>query len=119
MAKNIEGYLKLQAPAGQATPGPPIGPALGQRGLNIPEFCKNFNDATKNLESGAPTPVIVTIYTDRSFVLTVKKPPVSYYLKKAVQLEKGGATPGRSVHGRITKKQCQKIAQEKDGGFEC
>ena len=111
--KSIEGYLKLQAPAGQATPGPPIGPALGQRGLNIAEFCKSFNDATKGTEPGAPTPVVVTIYADRSFELKVKKPPVSYYLKKAAGLDKGGATPGRSVHGRIKRQQCREIAEEK------
>jgi large subunit ribosomal protein L11 len=113
MAKKIAGYLKLEVPAGSATPSPPIGPALGQRGLNIMEFCKSFNAATQKMEKGMPIPVVVTIYVDKSFTYQMKSPPASYFLKKAANLEKGGATPGRVVAGAVTKAQCREIAKEK------
>ena len=96
MAKKITGYLKLQVPAGAANPSPPIGPALGQRGLNIMEFCKEFNAASQEMEKGAPIPVVLTIYADRSFTFEMKTPPVSHFLKKAAGLQKGGQTPGRA-----------------------
>jgi len=113
MAKKIEGYVKLQCPAGQATPAPPIGPALGQRGLNIMEFCKAFNAATQKMEKGMPVPVIITAYADRSFSLAIKTPPASYYLRKAAKLEKGSGTPGREPIGRVTKAQVKEIAEAK------
>ncbi len=113
MAKKIEGFLKLQAPAGQANPSPPIGPALGQRGINIMEFCKAFNAATKQMEAGAPVPVVITVYADRSFAFQVKTPPASYYLKKAAKLDKGGKTPGRESAGQVTLSQCREIAESK------
>jgi large subunit ribosomal protein L11 len=113
MAKKIEGYLKLQVPAGQASPSPPIGPALGQRGLNIMDFCKAFNDKTKSLEKGAPIPVVITAYKDRSFDFVTKLPPVSYYLKKAAKIKKGNSTPGRSLVGKVTIADVEKIAKEK------
>lgn len=113
MAKKIEGYVKLQCPAGQATPAPPIGPALGQRGLNIMEFCKAFNAATQKMEKGMPVPVIITVYADRSFSLQVKTPPASYYLLKAAKLEKGSGTSGRDPIGRVTKAQLREIAEAK------
>ena len=99
MAKKIEGYLKMQVPAGGASPSPPIGPALGQRGLNIMEFCKAFNAKTQEMEANMPIPTIVTIYEDKSFDFIIKTPPASYYLKKAAKLDKGGSTPGREVAG--------------------
>ena len=113
MAKKIEGYLKLQVPAGQASPSPPIGPALGQRGLNIMDFCKAFNDKTKDLEKGAPIPVIITAYKDRSFDFVTKLPPVSYYLKKAAKIKKGNSTPGRSLVGKVSMSDVEKIAKDK------
>ena len=113
MAKKINGYLKLQVPAGSATPSPPIGPALGQRGLNIMEFCKAFNAATQELEKGMPIPTIITIYTDKSFTFKTKTPPASFYLKKAAKLQKGGQTPGREVAGAVTVAQCREIAEAK------
>ena len=113
MAKKISGYLKLQVPAGSATPSPPIGPALGQRGLNIMEFCKAFNAASQEMEKGMPIPVIITIFTDKSFTFAMKTPPASYYLKKAAKLQKGGSTPGRSSAGTITTAQCREIAEAK------
>jgi len=113
MAKKIEGYLKLQAPAGQANPSPPIGPALGQRGLNIMEFCKAFNALTQEMEQGAPIPTVVTIYADKSFSIATKTPPASYYLKKAAKLPKGSQEPGREVAGRVTKAQLREIAELK------
>src|SRR6202790_2839653 len=103
MAKKIVGYIKLQVPAGKATPSPPIGPALGQRGLNIMEFCKAFNAQTQNLEQGMPIPVVITAYGDRSFPFVLKTPPVSYFLKKAAAVEKGATTPGKGAKvGRVT-----------------
>ena len=113
MAKKVAGFIKLQIPAGKANPSPPVGPALGQRGLNIMEFCKAFNAATQKAEAGAPIPVVITAYQDRTFTFTMKKPPVSFYLKKAVKLKKGGQTPGKSVAGTINKNQIEEIAKEK------
>ena len=111
--KKIDGYVKLQVPAGQANPSPPIGPALGQRGLNIMEFCKQFNAATKSMEPGTPIPVIVTVYSDRSFTFVSKTPPASYYIKKAAGIESGSKTPGRDIAGKVTKKQLEEIAKLK------
>jgi len=113
MAKKIEGYLKMQVPAGQASPSPPIGPALGQRGLNIMEFCKAFNAATQGMEPGAPIPVVVTIYQDKSFTFEMKTPPASWYLKKAAGIEKGSQEPGRNIVGKVTKAQIREIAEAK------
>lgn len=113
MAKKVTGYLKLQVPAGAANPSPPIGPALGQRGLNIMEFCKSFNAASQQMEKGMPVPVIITIFSDKSFTFQMKTPPASYFLKKAAKLEKGGATPGRTPSGTVTKAQCREIAEKK------
>jgi large subunit ribosomal protein L11 len=113
MAKKITGYLKLQVPAGSATPSPPIGPALGQRGLNIMEFCKAFNAATQNQEKGAPTPVVITIFADKSFSFETKLPPVTYLLKKAVDLKSGSKLPGKESAGTITQAQLRDIAEKK------
>ncbi len=111
--KKIDGYVKLQVPAGQANPSPPIGPALGQRGLNIMEFCKQFNAASKAVEPGTPLPVIITVYSDRSFTFVTKTPPASYYIKKAVGIDSGSKTPGRAIAGKITRKQLEEIATQK------
>ena len=113
MAKKIEGYIKLQIPAGKANPSPPVGPALGQRGLNIMDFCKAFNEKTKDVEKGAPIPVVITAYKDRSFIFITKLPPVSYYLKKAAKIKKGNSTPGRTLVGKVTMEDVKKIATEK------
>lgn len=113
MAKKIKGYLKLQVPAGAASPSPPIGPALGQRGLNIMEFCKAFNAQTQEMEAQMPIPTVITIFEDKSFTFVTKTPPASYYLKKAAKLAKGGTAPGRDVAGRVTMDQCRDIAKEK------
>ena len=113
MAKKIAGYLKLQVPAGAANPSPPIGPALGQRGLNIMEFCKAFNAKTQEMEKGAPVPVVITIFQDKSFTFEMKTPPVSFYLKKAAKLQKGSQTPGRATAGSITEAQVREIAEAK------
>ena len=113
MAKEVLGLIKLQIPAGGANPSPPVGPALGQRGLNIMDFCKAFNDKTKDLEKGAPIPVVITAYKDRSFVFVTKLPPVSYYLKKAAKIKKGNPTPGRTLLGKVTMEDVRKIATEK------
>ncbi len=113
MAKKIEGYLKLQVPAGSATPSPPIGPALGQRGLNIMEFCKAFNAQTQDLEKGAPCPTVITFFTDKSFTFEIKTPPVSFFLKKAAKLPKGASTPGRGTVGSVTRAQVREIAEAK------
>jgi large subunit ribosomal protein L11 len=113
MAKKITGYLKLQVPAGSATPSPPIGPALGQRGLNIMEFCKAFNAKTADQEKGAPTPVVITIFADKSFSFETKLPPVTYYLKKAMSLKSGSKLPGKESAGVITNKQIREIAEAK------
>src|SRR5713226_9265079 len=119
MAKKITGYLKLQVPAGSANPSPPIGPALGQRGLNIMEFCKAFNAQTQNLEKGMPIPVVITAYQDRSFTFEMKTPPVSYFIKKAAKLESGSKTPGREKAGAVTKAQVKEIAQKKMKDLNC
>lgn len=114
MAKKITGYLKLQVPAGNASPSPPIGPALGQRGLNIMEFCKGFNAKTQEMEKGMPIPVTITIFADKSFTFTMKQPPVSFFLKKAAKLQKGGSTPGSGTPaGKVTGKQVREIAEAK------
>jgi large subunit ribosomal protein L11 len=113
MAKKVTGYIKLQVPAGKANPSPPIGPALGQRGLNIMEFCKAFNAATQGLEPGMPVPVVITAYGDRTFTFITKTPPASYFLKRAAGLEKGSGTPGRTTTGRVTSAQIREIAQTK------
>ena len=113
MAKKVTGYLKLQIPAGQANPSPPVGPALGQRGVNIVEFCKAFNAATQGMEPGMPIPVIITVYQDRSFSFETKAPPASYFLKKAAKLNKGSSTPGKGSVGRVTRAQLAEIAEQK------
>ena len=113
MAKKITGYIKLQVPAGAANPSPPIGPALGQRGLNIMEFCKAFNARTAQLEKGAPIPVVITAYQDRSFTFEMRTPPVSHFIKKAAKLESGSKAPGRDKVGSITKAQVREIAEKK------
>ena len=113
MAKKIAGYLKLQVPAGNASPSPPIGPALGQRGLNIMEFCKAFNAKTQEMEKGAPIPVVITIFQDKSFTFEMKQAPVSYFIKKAAKLKSGSKTPGKSTAGKISAKQVRDIAEAK------
>jgi large subunit ribosomal protein L11 len=113
MAKKIEGYIKLQVPAGSATPSPPIGPALGQRGVNIMEFCKAFNAATQEMEKGMPIPTVITVYADRSFTFITKTPPASYFLKKAAKLSSGSKEPGKVVAGSVTQSQIREIAEAK------
>ena len=113
MAKEVLGLIKLQIPAGGANPSPPVGPALGQRGLDIMNFCKAFNEKTKNLEKGAPIPVVITAYKDKTFNFVTKLPPVSHYLKKAAKIEKGNSTPGRTMEGKVTMADVKKIAKEK------
>jgi len=113
MAKKITGYIKLQVPAGQATPSPPIGPALGQQGVNIMEFCKAFNAYTQGQEQGVPIPTVITVYADRSFSFETKTPPASYFIKQAARLQKGSQTPGRSAAGAVTMKQLREIAERK------
>ncbi len=113
MAKKIVGFIKLQVPAGKANPSPPIGPALGQRGLNIMEFCKVFNAQTQNLEPGMPVPVVITAYADRSFTFVTKSPPNSYFLLKAAGIDKGSQTPGKGTVGKVTMAQIRDIAQHK------
>ena len=113
MAKKIQGYLKLQVPAGSASPSPPIGPALGQRGLNIMEFCKAFNAATQEMEKGSPVPVTITIFQDKSFSFKMKTPPASFLLRKAAKLKKGSPTPGRESAGSVTRAQVKEIAEIK------
>ena len=113
MAKKIDGYIKLQVPAGTANPSPPIGPALGQRGVNIMEFCKAFNAATQDLEKNTPIPTTITVYADRSFSFTTKSPPASYLIKKAAKLKSGSKEPGKVVAGKISRKQLSEIAEMK------
>ena len=113
MAKKIIGQLKLQVPAGKATPSPPIGPALGQRGLNIMEFCKAFNAKSQEMEPGAPCPVVITYYGDKSFTFQLTPPPASYFLKKAAGIKSGAKTPGRATAGTVTAKQVREIAEAK------
>jgi large subunit ribosomal protein L11 len=119
MAKKVAGYVKLQVPAGSANPSPPIGPALGQRGLNIMEFCKAFNARTAQMEKGTPIPVVITAFQDRSFTFEMKLPPVSYFLKKATGIASGAKTPGRGPVGKITKAQVREIAEKKIADLNC
>ncbi len=119
MAKKITGYLKLQVPAGAANPSPPIGPALGQRGLNIMEFCKAFNAQTQKEEKNAPIPVVITIYQDRSFTFEMRTPPMSYFLKKAAKVTSGSKAPGRDKAGAVTKAQVKEIAEAKMKDLNC
>ncbi len=113
MAKKIEGYIKLQVPAGTANPSPPIGPALGQRGVNIMEFCKAFNAATQDMEKNAPIPTTITVYADRSFTFTTKTPPASYLLKKAAKIKSGSGEPNKNKVGKISRSQLKEIAETK------
>lgn len=113
MAKKITGYIKLQVAAGKANPSPPIGPALGQRGLNIMEFCKAFNAQSQAMEPGTPIPVVITVYADRTFSFIMKTPPVTYFIKKASKLSKGSQTPGRATAGTLTIAQVREIAGQK------
>ena len=113
MAKKIEGYIKLQVPAGTANPSPPIGPALGQRGVNIMEFCKAFNAATDSLEKGMPIPTIITVYADRSFTFVTKTPPATFLIKKAAKLKSGSSAPGKTKAGTIKRSQLAEIAEAK------
>jgi large subunit ribosomal protein L11 len=119
MAKKITGYIKLQVPAGSATPSPPIGPALGQRGVNIMEFCKAFNAQTQDLEKGSPIPVVITVFQDRSFTFEMKTPPVSYFLKQAAKVQKGAQTPGRGTVGSVSRNQVREIAEKKMRDLNC
>ena len=119
MAKKVTGFLKLQVPAGAANPSPPIGPALGQRGLYIMEFCKAFNAQTQKMEKGAPIPVVITIYADRSFTFEMKTPRMSHFLKKAAKIESGSKTPGRDSAGSVTKAQVKAIAEQKMKDLNC
>jgi large subunit ribosomal protein L11 len=119
VAKKVAGFLKLQVPAGAANPSPPIGPALGQRGLNIMAFCKDFNAKTSQLEKGSPIPVVITIYQDKSFTFEMRTPPVSYFIKKAAKLESGSKTPGRDKAGKITQAQVKEIAEKKMNDLNC
>jgi large subunit ribosomal protein L11 len=113
MAKKLLGSLKLQVPAGAANPSPPIGPALGQRGINIMEFCKAFNARTQQEQKGMPLPVVISYYQDKSFTFEIKTPPASYLLKQAAKIQSGSKTPGRDIVGSVTMKQCREIAQKK------
>ena len=113
MAKKIDGYIKLQVPAGTANPSPPIGPALGQRGVNIMEFCKAFNAATDSLEKGMPIPTIITVYADRSFTFVTKTPPATHYIKQAAGITSASKLPGREVAGKIKRSQLREIAEKK------
>jgi len=113
MAKKIDGYIKLQIPAGQANPSPPVGPALGQKGVNIMEFCKAFNASTQKMDPGMPIPVVITVFVDKSFSFETKSPPVSYFIKKAIKIDKGSKTPGKEVIASISKNDIKKIAEDK------
>ena len=113
MAKKVQGYVKLQVPAGQANPSPPIGPALGQQGVNIMEFCKQFNAQTQKLEKGLPIPVIITVYSDRSFTFIMKTPPASVLIRKAIGIEKGSGVPNTQKVGKISRKQLEEVAKTK------
>jgi len=114
MARKIEAYIKLQVPAGQANPSPPVGPALGQHGVNIMEFCKAFNAATQSMENGAPVPVTITVYNDRSFSYEMKTPPASYLLKKAAKLKKGSGEPNTNKVGKVNRAQLEEIVKTKE-----
>ena len=113
MAKKVQGYVKLQVPAAQANPSPPIGPALGQQGVNIMEFCKQFNAQTQQVEKGLPIPVVITVYSDRSFTFIMKTPPASVLIRKAIGIEKGSSTPNTAKVGKISRKQLEEIAKQK------
>jgi large subunit ribosomal protein L11 len=113
MAKKVQGYVKLQVPAAQANPSPPIGPALGQQGVNIMEFCKQFNAQTQSLEKGLPIPVVITVYSDRSFTFIMKTPPASVLIRKSIGIEKGSGTPNTAKVGKISRKQLEEIAKTK------
>ena len=113
MAKKVDGFINLQVPAGQANPAPPIGPALGQRGVNIMGFCKEFNAKTQGLEAGMPIPVVITVFSDKSFSFEMKTPPASYLIKKAAGLKSGSQTPGRGSAGKVTMEQMREIAKVK------
>ena len=119
MAKKIDGYINLQVPAGAANPSPPIGPALGQRGVNIMEFCKSFNAQTAKEEKGTPIPVVITVYGDRTFTFEMRTPPMSFFLKKAAKVESGSKTPGRDSAGTVTKAQVREIAEKKMKDLNC
>ena len=114
MAKQIDSYLKMQVPAGQANPAPPVGPALGQAGLNIMEFCKAFNAQTQGVEPGVPVPTVITIYADRSFTFVTKSPPAAYLIKRAANIEKGSGTPNTEKVGKVSRAQLEEIAKTKD-----
>jgi large subunit ribosomal protein L11 len=113
MAKKVQGYIKLQVPAGSANPSPPIGPALGQQGVNIMEFCKQFNAQTQKLEKGLPIPVVITVYSDRSFTFIMKTPPAAVLIRKAIGIEKGSGTPNTAKVGKISRKQLEEVAKMK------
>jgi len=113
MAKKILGYIKLQVSAGSATPSPPIGPALGQRGVNIMGFCKEFNARTENVPKGTPLPTVITVYQDKSFTFVTKTPPATYFLKEAAGIKSASGKPGRDVAGKVTRQQCRDIAEKK------
>ncbi len=119
MAKKIQAYVKLQVPAGKANPSPPIGPALGQQGVNIMEFCKQFNAKTQKMEPGMPIPVVITVFQDRSFTFVTKTPPVTYFLKKAAGIESGAKTVGTQIVGQVTTKQVREIAEQKMPDLNC
>jgi large subunit ribosomal protein L11 len=114
VAKKVTAYIKLQVPAGQANPSPPVGPALGQQGVNIMEFCKGFNAQTQGLEAGAPVPVVITVYADRSFTFVMKTPPASYLLKKAAGIKSGSGTPNTNKVGKVTREQLEEIVKIKE-----
>jgi large subunit ribosomal protein L11 len=113
MAKKVQGYVKLQVPAGSANPSPPIGPALGQQGVNIMEFCKQFNAQTQKVEKGLPIPVVITVYSDRSFTFVMKTPPAAVLIRKAIGIEKGSGTPNTAKVGKISRQQLEEIAKMK------
>ncbi len=114
MAKKIDGYIKLQVPAGKANPSPPIGPALGQKGVNIMAFCKEFNAASANMEQGLPIPVVITVYNDKSFTFVMKSPPAAVLLRKAAGITKGSSTPNSNKVGKVTREQLEEIVKTKD-----
>ncbi|WP_308420256.1 MULTISPECIES: 50S ribosomal protein L11 [Cysteiniphilum] len=114
MAKKVQAYIKLQVKAGQANPSPPIGPALGQHGVNIMEFCKAFNAQTQKMEQGSPVPVVITVYSDRSFTFTMKTPPASFLLKKAAKIKSGSSKPSKEVAGTVNREQLEEIAKAKE-----
>ncbi|MBP5534588.1 MAG: 50S ribosomal protein L11 [Alphaproteobacteria bacterium] len=119
MAKKVIGFIKLQIPAGKANPSPPVGPALGQRGLNIMEFCKAFNAATQKMEPGMPIPVVITAYADRTFSFITKLPPVSYFIKQAAKVQSGSKEPGKTKVAKLTKAQVMEIAEKKMPDMNC